>query len=115
VNESDPHIHVDVKLHADVAARGILAATFGLAGDLPARATTGCGVDVPYVMTSTDPGAVTCLACREYAHRRYLELATEVEGLGRAPGVDAGLGQQAATATAAYRALAHRFSTEGPG
>jgi hypothetical protein len=112
VSEPDPHIHVDVRLHADVATRAIMASTFGLAGDLPARAATGCGLDVPYVMTSTEPGAVTCLACREYAHRRYLELAVEVDGLGRAPGVD--LGRQAATAAAAYRDLARRFSTDGP-
>jgi hypothetical protein len=99
----DPHIHVDVKLHADVAVREVTAATFGLVGDLPSRATTGCGQDVPYAMTSAEPRTVTCLPCREYARRRYLELADSVERFGL---TDPGLGSSAATA---YRKLAGGF------
>jgi hypothetical protein len=103
VSPPDPHIHVDVKLHADVATRGITAAAFGLAGDLPSRATTGCGLDVPYAMTSTEPRAVTCLPCREYARRRYLELAESAERFG-CSGLDLG-----ARAAAGYRELARGF------
>ncbi|GAA0908298.1 hypothetical protein GCM10009557_82940 [Virgisporangium ochraceum] len=99
----DPHIHVDVKLHADVAVREMTAATFGLAGDLPSRATTGCGLDVPYAMTSTEPRTVTCLPCREYAHRRYLERAESAERFDQ-PGLDLG-----ARAAAGYRDLARGF------
>jgi hypothetical protein len=104
----DPHIHVDVKLHADAAQRTMMAATFGLAGDLPSHATTGCGRRVAYAMTSVDPASVTCLPCREHAHRRFLELADQAEQLSRMPGtvVDAG---QAARAAARYRNLARRF------
>jgi hypothetical protein len=111
VSEPDPHIHVDVKLNADAAVRNITAAMFGLAGDLPSRATTGCAIDVPYVMTSTEPGTVTCLACREYAHRRYLELADEVARLGHTPPTsDPRISRQAVKAVAAYRELSRRFT-----
>jgi hypothetical protein len=44
MGNADPHIHVEVNvLHADVALRDTLAATFGLAGDLSAE------VDTPFL------------------------------------------------------------------
>jgi hypothetical protein len=107
---SDPHVHVDAKLHADAAVRTLMASTFGLAGDLPSRVTAGCGLDVPYAMTSSRPESVTCLACREYAHQQYLRLADQAERLGRTPGVDAGLGAPAARAGRRYREIAALFS-----
>ncbi|KAA6212231.1 hypothetical protein CP973_22545 [Streptomyces albofaciens JCM 4342] len=80
----DPHIHVEVKvLHGDALVRNALASTFGLAGDLPSQVTTGCGLRVPYAMTSPRPDRVTCLACREHAQREHLRLAQEVERLSR--------------------------------
>ncbi|KWT61960.1 hypothetical protein ADL21_10310 [Streptomyces albus subsp. albus] len=81
---NDPHIHVESEVvHGDAAARTMLAATFGLAGDLPSRVTTGCGQRVPYAMTSPRPDRVTCLACREHARCVHLRLAEEVERLSR--------------------------------
>jgi hypothetical protein len=68
VGESDPHIHVDVDLHADVDVRHMLTATFGIVGNLPTRVSTGCGRQAPYAMTSTLPDKITCLACREHTH-----------------------------------------------
>jgi hypothetical protein len=109
VSESDPHIHVEVNLHADAAVRNSMASTFGLAGDLPSVVTTGCGLQVPYAMTSPRPESVTCLACREYAHRRHLRLADEVERLGRMPGASLG-GDAVAQAAKGHRDLAGRFA-----
>jgi hypothetical protein len=109
--DADPHIHVDVKLHADVAVRDVTAATFSLAADLPSHARTGCGTEVPYMMTSARPDSVTCLSCRQFAHRRYLELAGSAETFGNQPvfsGVD--LREQAKLAAVEYRELASRFA-----
>jgi len=86
------------------------AATFGIVGDIPARASTGCGLQVPYVMTSTRPDNVTCLACREFAQRRYLELAAYVEQVTRAPGTGIDLRERAARAAEEYLDIARRFA-----
>ncbi|MFE9066997.1 hypothetical protein [Streptomyces violaceusniger] len=52
----DPHIHVEPKVVRGVAAvRDMMASTFGLAGDLPSRIATGCGLRAPYAMTSPRP------------------------------------------------------------
>ncbi|WP_067827965.1 hypothetical protein [Actinomadura kijaniata] len=108
--ETDPHIHVDRKVaEAGAAVRDVLASTFGLVGDAPAVVTTGCGRQVPYAMTSPRPESVTCLACREHAHREHLRLADQVESLGRAPGA-AFTADQAARVAEWYRDLARRFS-----
>ncbi len=107
---SDPHIHVEAKVvHDAAAARDLLAATFGLAADLPSVVTTGCGESVPYAMTSPRPDRVTCLACREYAHHAHLRFAEEVERLSRMPGsvISPAQGRLAA---ARHRALAQKFS-----
>jgi hypothetical protein len=110
VAEFDPHIHVDVDLHAEVTVRHMMSATFGLVGDLPSHASTGCGLQVPYAMTSTRPDSVTCLACREYAQRRYLELAAYVERVSHTPGTEVRLSEQAARATGQYLDIARRFA-----
>lgn len=109
MSEPDPHVHVDVNLHADAAVRTMMASTFGLASDLPSRVTTGCGLEVPYAMTSSRPESVTCLACREYAHQRYLRLADQAEKLGHTPGIDPGIGAHAVRAVARYREIAASF------
>jgi len=109
VSERDPHIHVEVNLHADAAVRNVTAATFGLAGDLPSVVTTGCGLKVPYAMTSPRPESVTCLACREHARREHLRLADEVERLGRMPGTSLDV-DATAKAAAGHRDVARRFA-----
>ncbi|MEU2792826.1 hypothetical protein [Streptomyces sp. NPDC007100] len=107
---NDPHIHVGTNVtHGEAAARNILAATFGLAGDLPSHVTTGCGLRVPYAMSSPRPDRVTCLACREYARNEHLRLAETAERLSRMPGstVSSAQGKRAADW---HRALAREFS-----
>ncbi|RSM59791.1 hypothetical protein DMB66_26430 [Actinoplanes sp. ATCC 53533] len=106
---ADPHIHVDAKFHADATARTILASTFGLAADLPPTVTTGCGLRVPHAMTSTHPANVTCLACRDFAHRHHLRLADQLEHLSRMPG-SAITPEQASAAATRYRDLARSFA-----
>jgi hypothetical protein len=111
--DADPHIHVEVNVvRADAAVRNVLASTFGLAGDLPAEVRTGCGLRVPYAMTSARPESVTCLACREHAHRQHLRVAELIVVLGGMPGATIS-GAQAVRAAAEHRALARRFA--GPG
>jgi hypothetical protein len=109
MGESDPHIHVQLNvIHADAAVRHMMASTFGLAGDLPGVVTTGCELKVPYAMTSPRPESVTCLACREHAHRQHLRFAEEIERLGRMPGATI-TSAQAALAAERHRELAKRF------
>jgi recombinational DNA repair protein (RecF pathway) len=111
---NDPHIHVEAKVvHGDAAVRNMVASTFGLAGDLPSLVATGCGLRVPYAMTSPRTDRVTCLACREHARREHLRFAEEVERLSRMPGstISPAQGKLAADR---HRDLAQRFSdTEG--
>ncbi|MFI7598135.1 hypothetical protein [Actinoplanes sp. NPDC049681] len=108
--DGDPHIHVEVNvIRADAAVRNVLASTFGLAGDLPAEVRTGCGQRVPYAMTSARPESVTCLACREHAHRQHLRFADQIVTLGGAPGATIS-GPEAARAAAEHRSLARRFA-----
>lgn len=109
----DPHIHVEVKVvRREAAVRTMLASTFGLAGDLPSVVATGCGLRVPYAMTSPRPDSVTCLACREHACSEHLRFADEIERLGRLPGSPVGV-TEARQAVARHRALAERFSGSG--
>ncbi|MBH1938280.1 hypothetical protein I5Q34_29160 [Streptomyces sp. AV19] len=110
----DPHVHVgeDV-INAHAAIRTTIASTFGLAADLPAFVSTGCGLRVPYAMTSAHPESVTCLPCREHAHRRHLRFAEQVERIGRMPGASVH-GLQADRAAAIHRDLARRFSDGAP-
>lgn len=107
----DPHIHVQVKVIGDAAVRNMVASLFGLAADLPAVVRTGCGLRVPYAMTSPRPESVTCLACREYAREQHLRCAERAEDLSRLPAVGAG-GAPVAYAQVAevHRDLARRFA-----
>ncbi|MEW2399734.1 hypothetical protein [Streptomyces sp. NPDC046862] len=110
MDENGGHIHVDAKVvREETGVRGVLAATFGLVGDLPSAVTTGCGVRVPYAMTSWRPESVTCLPCREHARREHLRFAEQVTRLAGMPGapVDRSAADRAA---ARHRDLARRFS-----
>ncbi|MCA2214893.1 hypothetical protein [Jidongwangia harbinensis] len=109
MHDGDPHIHVDAKLLGGVAVRERLAATFGLVADLPASVTTGCDRRVPLAMTSVHPEKVTCLACRQFAHRGHLKLADQLDDLGRLPGSPL-TGGQTADAAARHRDFARRFA-----
>lgn len=109
MDEDDPHIHVEAKLHGDTATRDVVASAFGLVGDLPGVVTTGCGRRAPRAMTSPVPERVTCLACRDHAHRQHLRHAEQVERLGLAPGT--GIGHERARLAAdRHRDLARRFA-----
>jgi hypothetical protein len=109
VSDRDPHIHVELTFHARAATRNLLASTFGLAADLPTSVTTGCGIVVAYAMTSAKPESVTCLACREHAHREHLRLADQMERLGRMPGMN--LDSDSVTrAVDGHRAVARQFA-----
>ncbi|KUM90779.1 hypothetical protein OIE43_28515 [Streptomyces pseudovenezuelae] len=115
MGEGDPHIHVEVKVvRSQAAVRTVLAATFGLAGDLPSTVATGCGLRVPYAMTSPRPDRVTCLACREHARAEHLRLADEIERIGGLPGSPVAAAE-ARQAAARHRALAERFSSGAGG
>jgi hypothetical protein len=113
MGESDPHIHVESRLNADAAVRNMIASTFGLASDLPSVVTTGCGLRVPRAMTSPLPGRVTCLACREHAHRRHLRSAEQLERVSRMPGVNVS-SAHARLAADRHRDLATKFSGMDP-
>jgi len=111
VNEADPHIHVEQKvLEAGPEVRNLVSSMLGRTIDAPSVVTTGCGRRVPYAMTSPHPESVTCLACREHAHREYLRFAEQFERLGRGPmpGV-AVSGDQVTAAVDRLRDLAKRF------
>ena len=109
---NDPHIHVDVKLFRDTAARKMLASTFGLVADLPTQVTTGCGERVPLAMTSPRPGSVTCLACREHAARWHTRAAEEAEEMRRLTSFAHAVPTEQFTAAAReHRALAQRFAS----
>ncbi|GGX14437.1 hypothetical protein GCM10010383_50730 [Streptomyces lomondensis] len=113
MSTTDPHIHVEQKVvRAGPGVRNLLVSTLGRAPDAPGVVTTGCGQRVPYAMTSARPESVTCLACREHAHREYLRVADQVERLGSMPGTHL-TGDQTATAAARLRDLAGRFSGSG--
>ncbi|TMR25635.1 hypothetical protein ETD86_00470 [Nonomuraea turkmeniaca] len=110
MSETDPHIHVEQKvMQAGAAFRNMIVSTTGLVPDTPRVVTTGCGLQVPYAMTSPRPESVTCLACREHAHREHLRFADQVERLSRMPGAPI-IGDQAAEAAQWARDRAKKFS-----
>ena len=113
MTETDSHIHVAQKaLETGPAARNLIVSMLGRATDAPSVVTTVCGVQVPYAMTSPRPESVTCLACREHAHREYQRLAEQMERLGQAgslPGMNI-TGDQVTEAAQRLRDLAKRFS-----
>ncbi|MDQ1042554.1 hypothetical protein [Streptomyces sp. V4I2] len=109
MSETDPHIHVEQKVaQAGAAVRNVIASTLGRATDAPSVVTTGCGRQVAYVMTSPRPDSVTCLACREHAHREHLRCADQIERLSL-PGMNI-TSDQAAKVAEWHRDLARRFS-----
>lgn len=113
--EDDPHIHVEVKVvRGEAVVRTMLAATFGIAGDLPSVVDTGCGLRVPYAMTSPRPDRVTCLACREHARAEHLRFADEIERIGMLPG-SAVTFAEAREVAGRHRGLAERFSSGSGG
>ncbi|MFD0883939.1 hypothetical protein ACFQ08_05130 [Streptosporangium algeriense] len=108
--EVDPHVHVERQvLQAGAAFRNVVVSTLGVVPDRPSVVTTGCGLQVPYAMTSPRPESVTCLPCREHAHGEYLGFAEQVERLSRMPGAPVP-GDQAAEAARWARDIAQRFS-----
>lgn len=111
VREADPHIHVGRNvLQAGAAFRDVVVSSLGrLVPDAPSVVTTGCGLQVPYAMTSSRPESVTCLACREHARREHLGFAEQVERLSRMPGAPV-TGDQAVKVAQWARDLAKRFS-----
>jgi hypothetical protein len=114
MDDTDPHIHVEAKVvRGSAALRDMMASTFGLVADLPSRVSTGCGLKVPFMMTSSRPGDVTCLACREHAHDEHLRFADMVERLGRMPGSTISAAQ-AKSAAEHHRDLARKFHGTGP-
>jgi hypothetical protein len=110
LHSRDPHIHVQARVAGgDAAVRDVLASTFGLVADLPSRVTSGCGLEVPFAMTSSRPEKVTCLACREHARDEHLRLADQVERLGLMAGSPMDPAQVRAAARA-HRELAAKFA-----
>lgn len=112
MGEIDPHIHVEQRLlSAGPDTRNLMSSVWGRAPDAPSVITTGCGLNMPYAMTSSRPESVTCLACREYASREYRTFAEEVERLGSLPGLNITAGKMTSAAER-LRDLAQRFSGE---
>jgi hypothetical protein len=107
---ADPHLHVERSVtRGDARVRNLLAGTFGLVGDLPETVATGCGLRVPYAMTSSRPESVTCLACREHGRAEHLRLAEQIERLAAMPGAVVG-GAEAGQVADHHRDLARRFA-----
>jgi hypothetical protein len=110
MSEADPHIHVDRRvMQASAGGRAAIVSVLGLVPDAPSVVTTGCGLEVPYAMTSHRPESVTCLPCREHAHREHLRWAEQVERLSGWPGSPV-TGDDATKAARWARDLAKRFT-----
>ncbi|MEY9857019.1 hypothetical protein ABH935_002627 [Catenulispora sp. GAS73] len=108
--EIDPHIHVERRaLRGGPDFRNVMSSVVGRVPDAPSVVATGCGLDVPYAMTSSRPESVTCLACREHACVEYSAFAEQLERLGSWPGMSVTDGQ-VADAVERLRELAKRFS-----
>ncbi|MFI6010192.1 hypothetical protein ACIBAG_15485 [Streptomyces sp. NPDC051243] len=113
MDDADPHVHVELSApRHDARVRDLLAGTFGLVGDLPEDVATGCGLRVPYAMTSPRPESVTCLACREHGHAQHLRLAEQIERLGAMPGAVV-TAAEAGRVAEHHRELARRFAEGG--
>jgi hypothetical protein len=111
MTETDPHIHVEQKLlEAGPTMRNMVVSMLGRVTDAPTVVTTGCGIQVPYAMTSTRPESVTCLPCRDHAHREYIRFADQVEHLSQNPGMNVITGADATEAVKRLRDIAKKFS-----
>ncbi len=113
MGEIDPHIHVEQKVaQAGAGFRNVVTSLLGVVPDQPSVVATGCGRQVPYAMTSSRPESVTCLACREHAHREYLRLADQFQRMGDSSSLAiAGVTEDQLTeAVKRLRDLATRFS-----
>ncbi|WP_206789953.1 hypothetical protein [Amycolatopsis sp. MtRt-6] len=112
MSEPGPHIHVERKvLEAGPEVRNLISSMLGRTTDAPSVVTTGCGRQVPFAMTSPRPESVTCLACREHAHREYTRFAEQFERLGRGPLPGGAVSaEQIAAAVDRLRDLAKRFA-----
>ena len=112
MGETDPHIHVEQRVErAGPDIRNLMSSVLGRVSDAPSVVTTGCGLNVPYAMTSSRPESVTCLACREHASREYRAFAEQFERLDSLPGMNITIGQTASAAER-LRDLAKRFSDQ---
>jgi hypothetical protein len=110
MSETDAHIHVEQKVvQAGAEVRNAITSMLGLVTDAPSVVTTGCGLQVPYAMTSPRPESVTCLACREHARREYVRFADQVERLSRMRAMNI-TADQASKAVERLQDLAKRFS-----
>lgn len=110
MGETDPHIHVEqMVLRAGPDIRNLMSSVLGRVPDAPSVITTGCGLNVPYAMTSSRPESVTCLACREYAGREYRAFAEQFERLDSLPAMNV-TADQMASAAERLQNLAKRFS-----
>jgi hypothetical protein len=113
MSETDPHIHVEQKVvEAGAEIRNAMNSVLGVTTDAPTVVTTGCGLQVPYAMTSARPESVTCLACRDHARQEHLRFADLVERLSRLPEMNMVnlTADQAAKAAQRSRDLARRFA-----
>jgi hypothetical protein len=109
MGDTDPHIHVEQKvLEAGPTLLNYIMSMLGR--DTPSVVTSGCGVQVSYAMTSTRPESVTCLACREHAHREFLRFADQFERMGSMPGTNF-TGDQVVEGVQRIRDVAKRFSS----
>lgn len=79
----DPHVHVEKTLPGmgQIEMSSLIARAIGVAPDLPKTGGTGCGKRRQLADTSTVPEKVTCLACREWAAEREIEMAGSAEAL----------------------------------
>ncbi len=109
------HIHVERNVtHPNAVIRNAIASAFGLATESPETVTTGCGVRVPYAMTSQRPESVTCLACREHAVGQHLRLAETIRLSIGLPGVGVDQTRAGLEEMRRHQDLARRYSRTDP-
>lgn len=112
---ADPHVHVTAPVGDRTRIRTALTQALGRPPRLPVTVTTGCRERRPLAMTSVVPERVTCLPCREAAHRAHLRWAEVLEfqaALFQAalPTTDAASGEEARRTARRHRDLARRFA-----
>lgn len=113
MSDTDPHIHVARKVvEAGADFRSAVTSLLGVVPSQPSETATGCDRRVPLAMTATRPESVTCLPCREHAHREYLALADQFARLSEPPGLTiTGITREQVTeAITRLRDLAARFA-----